>query len=152
MTRRAVYWLVVALQALVPFAIAGLNEAGLSSSKDVLLQVQPVDPLDPLRGEYVALQYHISRLDAPAGTVYVPLHRLGDGWTGDIATTGKPGSGMFIRGTADSRGSIRFGIERFYVEEGGARRYEDAMGRARLYARVALDADGKARLRELVIR
>jgi uncharacterized membrane-anchored protein len=151
-TRRAVFWALVGVQALVPFGIAGLNETRLAGSKDVLLRVQPVDPHDLFRGEYVSLSYPISTLSAPAGTVYVPLYRSGDEWTGSAATAAKPEGGTFIRGRSNGSGRIAYGIETFYVEEGTARRYEEALFDRRLYARVAVDDDGQARLRELVIR
>ncbi len=152
MTRRAAFWLLVAAQALVPFGIAGLNEAAIASSRDVLLQVEPVDPLDPFRGEYVSLRYRISRLDAPAGTVYVPLYETGDGWTGSTATTREPDAGTFIRGRSDGRGRIVYGIESFYVPEGKADGFGSAVREHRLFARVAIDRDGRGRVRELVIR
>jgi len=151
-TRRAVFWVLVAAQALVPFGIAGLNETRLAGSTDVLLRVQPVDPHDPFRGEYMALSYPISSLQAPAGTVYVPLYRTGDEWVGYLPTSVKPRGGTYIRGRSSGSGRIAFGIETFYVREGTARRYEDALFAHRLYARVAIDGDGQGRLRELVIR
>lgn len=58
----------------------------------------------------------------------------------------------FIRGRVRRGGSIEYGIETFYVEEGQARRYEQAMFDRRLYSDVVLDDDGKARLKDLVIR
>lgn len=151
-TRRAVFWALVALQALVPVGMVGLQEQQLAGSRDVLLRVQPVDPHDVFRGEYVSLSYAISTLPAPQGTVYVPLYDTGDGWTGAAATSTRPTGGTFIRGRSSGSGRIVFGIESFYVQEGTARRYEDALVARRLYARVAVDGDGQARLRELVIR
>ncbi len=151
MTRRLAFWLLVGLQALVPLGMAGWNEA-FPAKRHVLIQVRPIDPHDVMRGEYVALTYGITSLQAPAGTAYVRLYRDGDAWTGDIASTEKPDGGTFIRGRSNGTGRIEYGIETFYVPEGEARRYENAMFSHRLYARVALAGDGRARLEGLVIR
>lgn len=150
MTRRLGFWLVVAVQAVIPLGMVGLQEQRYSGADQVLLVVEPVDPHDVFRGEYVQLSYDISRLRAPAGTVYVPLYRTGTTWTGSLATTSKP-TGTFIRGNSDGSGRITFGIETFYVPEGRAREYERAMFDHRLLARVALRSDGRARVEELVV-
>jgi uncharacterized membrane-anchored protein len=151
-TRRLAFWLLVGVQALVPLGMAGWNEA-FPAKEHVLIKVQPVDPHDVMRGEYVALTYGITNLRAPAGTVYVRLYRDGDGSrTGDVATTEKPDGGVFIRGRSNGEGRIEYGIENFFVPEGEARKYENAMFSHRLYAKVALADDGRARLEDLVIR
>jgi uncharacterized membrane-anchored protein len=152
-TRRALFWALVAVQAAIPFGMVGLKEARYSGAERVYLAVQPVDPLDPLRGEYVRLSYPISRIVAPAGTVYVPLFPAGpDTWTGTYARTDRPESGTYIRGRSDGSGQIVFGIEHFYVQEGTGRRYEDAVRQQRLYAQIAIDGDGQGRLEHVVIR
>jgi uncharacterized membrane-anchored protein len=147
---------VVAAMVAVPLGAIAWNELKLASGEKVRLQVQPVDPVDFFRGEYVALNYQISRISTqgvdPGDTVYVPLRQEGDVWTGDRLTTERPhGDVTFIRGQARGFG-IEFGIETFFVEEGAAPRYEQAMVGGRLYADIVLDDDGKARLEDLVIR
>jgi uncharacterized membrane-anchored protein len=158
MSRRA--WLfagVVAAMVAVPLATIAWNEWKLASGEEIRLQVQPVDPVDFFRGEYVALQYPISRvrLDGrrwqSGDTVYVPLRKVDGHWTGDQGSSEKPASGTFIRGRVEN-GGVAYGIETFFVEEGQARRYEDAMFDRRLYADVVVDGDGEARLKDLVIR
>jgi uncharacterized membrane-anchored protein len=144
----------VAALVLVPLGLIAWNEYRLSSGERILLRVQPVDPNDPFRGEYVDLTYPISRLNTraarPGTTVYVPLRKAGRAWTGDLVIFEEPDSGTFIRGRVTTSG-IRYGIETFYVEEGQSPRYQRAMGRGRLYAEVVLDDDGDAQLDELVI-
>jgi uncharacterized membrane-anchored protein len=152
-TRRALFWALVAVQAAIPFGMVGLKEARYSGAERVYLAVRPVDPLDPLRGEYVRLSYPISGIAAPAGTVYVPLVPTGnDSWTGYYARTVRPESGTYIRGRSDGSGRIVFGIEHFYVQEGTGRRYEEAVRQHRLYALIAIDGDGQGRLEHVVIR
>lgn len=153
MTRRALFWALVGIQAVIPVGMLGLREARYSGADRVLLQVEPVDPLDPLRGEYVALHYTISSLQAPAGRVYVPLYRTGgDAWTGYLVRTTKPDGGTYIRGESNGSNHIVYGIEHAYVQEGTGREYEQAALQHRLYAEVRIDGDGRAALDHLVIR
>jgi uncharacterized membrane-anchored protein len=158
-TRRAriAFAVVVTAMVALPLGTIAWNEWKLSSGKRVILQVEPVDPLDPFRGEYVALSYPIGSIGTrgleTGQTVYVPLHKSGDHWSGHEATATRPdGAVTFIRGRIIRPGAIEYGIETFYVEEGQARKYEQAMFDRRLDAEVVLDDDGKARLDDLVIR
>jgi uncharacterized membrane-anchored protein len=152
--RKIGFLALVAALVLVPLGLIAWNEYRLSSGERILLRVQPVDPNDPFRGEYVDLTYPISRLDTRAAragtTVYVPLRKVGRAWTGDDVFIEKPDAGTFIRGRVMGSG-IRYGIETFFVEEGQARRYERAMAAGTLYAEVVLGDDGDAQLDELVI-
>jgi len=147
--------LLVAGLVAVPLATIGWKEYRLSTGERVLLRVQPVDPVDPFRGEYVALSYGISRLTLASPrigeTVYVPLRRDGGEWRGGRISRERPPRGLFIRGRVKPSG-IEYGIETFYVEEGTAIEYERAIRRGRLYAQVAIDDDGGAQLDDLVVR
>ncbi len=141
---------------LVPLGIIALNEYRLATGTHVLLHVEPVDPNDPFRGEYVAFDYEISRLPVsgetrPAGEVYVVLEKRGRAWTGDRAVAERPsGDETFIRGESRN-GRIEYGIETYYVEEGESPRYERAIARQELYVDVVLDDDGRAQIDKLVI-
>lgn len=152
MTRRTLaFWLVVAAQALVPLLLIGWNEVQLARGQDVVLRTVPVDPIDLVRGRYVALRYDISSLPAPVAegtTVYVPLHQEGDHWTGTFATPDRPDGGVFIRGETTRRGIV-YGIETYYADEEEARELEGEAGRG-LLVRVSLDGDGQARIEGLV--
>ena len=138
----------------VPLGLVAWNEYELASGERVRLLAAPVDPEDPFRGQYVTLTYGISRLDVgaarPGTTVYVPLRRAGDVWTGTEVEREPPDDGVFIRGRVAGAG-IRYGIETFYVEEGEGPRYEQAMAQRRLYADVVVDDNGEARLDDLDI-
>jgi len=150
-TRRTfAFALVVGVLALIPLAAIGWNELQLARGQDVVLRTQPVDPVDLVRGRYVALRYDISGLQGPVGkTVYVPLREQGDYWTGSVATTEKPEDGVFIRGVA-TRSGIVYGIETYYADEDEARRLERVSGSLRV--RVSLDDRGKARIEGVEVR
>jgi uncharacterized membrane-anchored protein len=125
--------------------------------KTVLLQVQPVDPRDLFRGDYVTLGYDISRIPSgkyqPGQPVYVSLVPDPDGrhYHAGEFSVGPFTSGVFIRGTAQSYGRATYGIESYYVQEGTGRDYEDAVRNRRLWAEVALDRNGNPVLRRLII-
>jgi uncharacterized membrane-anchored protein len=152
--RKLAFALVVALQALTPLALIGWSEVALARGREVVLRTVPVDPVDLFRGRYVALRYEISTLGGeypPGTTVYVPLYRQGDHWTGSVSTRGRPDSGVFIRGRVAGNGRIMYGIETYYADEDEAPRLErEAAGG--LLVRVSIDANGKARIKGIEVR
>ena len=56
------YWLAVLLQLVIIATIIAIHSYTLASGRPVLLKTAPVDPWDPLRGQYLNLSYEISRL------------------------------------------------------------------------------------------
>ena len=155
--RLVIFVALVAALVLFPIGLVVWHEVKLATGKTVLLEVRPVDPEDPFRGQYVALTYPIARAARPAGTgagdtVYVVLGPAGAFWRSLRVVREKPPGGTYIRGRVREFGGIEFGIESFFVEEGKARRYEDAIARGRVFAKVVLDDDGGATLKDLVIR
>lgn len=151
--RRNAFVLVVALQLLVPLALIAWNEVALARGTEVTLRTVPVDPIDLVRGRYVTLRYPISNLQVPDGvapgdTVYVPLHREGDAWTGELVTAERP-DGLFIRGRF-SAGGLVYGIETYYADEETAQRLERSAGD--LLVRVSIGSDGHARIKGVEVR
>jgi uncharacterized membrane-anchored protein len=159
---RIAFFVLVGAQAVFPLGMVAANEAHLAGGDEIRLKAVPVDPHDPFRGEYVELRYEITqvRLDREAGlsaTVYVPLEKTGDRWTAETASVGiRPEDEPFIRGTVVSidgeRAQVEYGIESYFVEEGAARGYEEAVLRGDLYVDVVLDEGGQAKIQELVIQ
>jgi len=138
--------------ALVPFAVAGPLSARLTG-EEYLLEVAPVDPIDPFRGAYVALTYpglpndrdRAERRDDSSDTVYVPLVRSGEVWVGLPALTRQPGSGPFLRCT-DDQWRLRCGIDSFFVAEDRAYEMEQAVQDGDAVATVVIDSRGNAAL------
>lgn len=151
--------------------------AVLRDGREVLLKVEPVDPRDLLRGDYVRLGYDISRIpvglvtNMPSGDrleasdVHVRLRKQPDGyWQAVSATLGAPpetaaGTDEIDLGgraspswnlDADSRLDVDYGIERFYLPEGEGRAIERDM-RTRSFGVVAsVGQDGTAQIKALL--
>ena len=167
---RKVLKIAVAAQLLVLVAMIALRSLPLVTGQTVLVRVQPVDPRDLLRGDYVILSYDFSRVP-PEGveglseteyrkrskregrTVYVPLvpDTNRTHWRAEKVTLVKPASGPFLKGHMERHGSLKFGIEAYYVQEGTGRRYEQAIRDRHLTAELAVTSSGQAALRRLRI-
>jgi len=92
------WWFAIALaiQVAIVGGLAALHAASVTNSKAVYLSLRPVDPRDPLRGDYVTVAYDIGEISsdlvqslfdgtttpmpAVGSTVYVPLTRTGKVW------------------------------------------------------------------------
>ena len=159
------------------FMIAG-RAAVLRNGQVVLLKVEPVDPRDLLRGDYVRLGYEISNVpvavvgNVPSGAqwtekgpIFVRVKKDGEGiWKIVSASlyeppSTPPGDGEIdIRGMVDDGRSlsridtlnVEYGIERFYLPEGEGLAIERDM-RVRSFSIVAAIAeDGTAQIKALM--
>jgi uncharacterized membrane-anchored protein len=160
--------------AFLSWMIAG-RAMTLHNGQDVLLKVEPVDPRDLLRGDYVQLGYDISRISerivenkpnnrqtVATGPIYVRVNKDADGfWRPVSASLGQPSTTAPREGQIDIRGNVlsqwdddvlrvEYGIERFYLPEGEGKAVERDM-RVRSFGIVAsIDADGTAQIKALM--
>jgi uncharacterized membrane-anchored protein len=170
---RAVLVAGVAFQVLVLASMIVIHAAPLVVGERILLRVQPVDPRDLFRGDYVILAYDFSRVP-PTGirgapsppswrrgysgdswledrAVYVSLEPDDDGVhyrAGDVSVD-RPKSGRYLEGrVAHSWGGnqLQFGIEAFYVQEGSGKVLEKLRNANQLTAEIALAPWGQATL------
>jgi uncharacterized membrane-anchored protein len=167
---RLVLVLAVAFQVLVLVAMMVRPIVTLATGEVFLLRVAPVDPRDLFRGDYVILSYDVSRptrdgssdptnvtwqqLSALAGkTIYTRLAPDTDGshWHANGYQLEPPSEGKFIRGEVGVNGLVRYGIEQYFVQEGQGHDYEQAVRDRKLSAEVAVDGNGNAQLKGLVI-
>ena len=148
----------------------------LRTGDEVMLQVEPIDPRDLLRGDYVILGYNISQIptslfeERPQGegrrerrSVYVRLREGDNGiWQPVAAKYDERPSQTALPGDVDIRGeargawyesmtevTIRYGIERFYVPEGEGREIERGMGEGRFRVALAVAQSGTAQIKAL---
>ena len=167
---RKVLLITVAAQLVILVGMIALRALPLVTGKTVLVKVAPVDPRDLFRGDYVILSYDFSRVsqdeieglsDEERGSrrklegraVYVPLVPDSNGvhMRAGNATVVKPEAGLFLKGHMKRYGSMEFGIEAYYVQEGTGIRYEQAIRDRQLSAEQADTSSGQAALRGLRI-
>jgi uncharacterized membrane-anchored protein len=140
MPRRAILWfaVAVALQVAIVGAIAIRGYATVRTGQLVRLHVEPVDPRDPFRGDYLTFDYDIERLSRDSfdqspreGTVvYVPVARRGRYWEAEygVSTTRPPqgrypGSYVFLRAVVRSAPTsgdviVDYGAGEIFIPEG----------------------------------
>jgi uncharacterized membrane-anchored protein len=169
------------LLALVQIGFLGWMIAGraaiLRDGREVLLKVEPVDPRDLLRGDYVLLGYEISRIpvsliaNLPAGgkiasglSLVVRLKQDADGywrpvsaWLDKAASAAGPDevdivgripAGWDPAGVATV--APDYGIERFYLPEGEGKAIEKDMRVRPFGIRAAIAKDGTAQIKALM--
>jgi uncharacterized membrane-anchored protein len=166
--------LIVAIAQTIALAYMIMDrQAMLNAGRVVTLKVVPVDPMDPLRGEFVILNYAISRLKpeeldgddkfANADTIYVTLQNKGVEWIA-VAIGHRPVAvpgGVAIKGrvryvndfTVDAKTTtevnVDYGIESFFVPQGMGRDIEDTRQKGDLTADIAIDPQGRAAIKAM---
>ncbi len=155
--------------------IAG-RAAILRDGQVVVLEVQPIDPRDLFRGDYVRLGYNISTIAeallaegttgtaVPAGgAIFVQL--APDAQTGIWNATAAAFDRTLLDDTDDTvvmAGTLQsafagdagtlwvdYGIERYYVPEGEGRAIEDGLGERTFLMHVAVGTGGAAQVKAL---
>lgn len=152
--------------------------AVLRDGREVLLKVEPVDPRDLLRGDYVILSYGISRIPlsmvedideldeelATRTTIVVRLRKAQDGYWEAVNAWVRPPPAPAGADEVDIEGQIpalnrvhmqgevrvTYGIERFYLPEGEGRAIERDMGTRPFAVRVAVSNAGKSQVKALM--
>ena len=157
--------------------IAG-RAAILRSGKEVLLKVEPVDPRDLLRGDYVSLNNNISRIpvklianiphgafSSEEGSITVRLKKGADvywlptaAWGGRAPAPAGPDeadiaghvtAGWDLR-SPDTTIAPDYGIDRFYVPEGEGMAIQSDMRVRPFGIKLALSAGGTAQIKALM--
>lgn len=146
----------------------------LMHGTEVLLKAAPVDPRDLLRGDYVVLNYDISRIPVSSlvgekpkvdgsETLYVRLEKQADGYWAAAESSFQPLSEKtdtvvlkslpFDYRPAIDTESIRvgYGIESYYVPEGEGHHLEQATSAGRVGMAVRVGSSGTAQIRSLLL-
>jgi uncharacterized membrane-anchored protein len=160
--------LVLALQSAWLLGTVAVQERALARGKIIRLETWSVDPNDPLRGDYLMLDYKISdvplnlfsppvKKDLPAGeVVYVALEPRGEFYEAAQASTSRfepSGNMILMKGRSSGRPwnsptnaiHVEYGLERFYVAEGTGHPH------GKLTAQVVVLSSGQASLTEVFI-
>lgn len=108
MSKTTKFWIAVTLQLVILLSLFLFKFAVVTGGTEVTLGIRPVDPRDPLRGDYVTFLYDISsipssyfvRIPTNGQIVYVLLKKKGDEWVAQRnIDTRKPNNGdvVFIK-------------------------------------------------------
>jgi len=126
----------------------------LLTGTTIVLQTEPLDPFDPLRGQYMTIGYEITRLPSVEGAtegdaIYVTLIPDTEGiWRSQEVGTKKPTQGVFIRGKAifvySSEMTVEYGIEQFFFE-----RHAD-LPTTEITIEAKVSSDGQARIVQML--
>lgn len=157
----------IGLQLLVVLSLIIFNANLLISGKEIILQIEPVDPRDFIRGDYITFQYEISSLpdslyggdpdELKSGSrVYVTLENAGEYWVAKKITKEKPKQeGLFINGNvlySYSNIRIDYGIEDYFIPEGAGKAISEKLRTKDAYAKVVVDKSGNAVLKDLIFK
>ena len=157
----------VVIQVLILVAVPARKVFTITTGKTVVLKVQPVDPYNILSGYYATLGFDISRVDAfpngisqgfPDGAwCYAVVEKGDDGTWKPVSLeyelpANLPDNRAALLGRINY-GTIRYGIEEFYIPE--AQRYSIAEDLSRnvdkARVEIKVDRSGHSALQRLVI-
>ncbi|RYB88830.1 hypothetical protein EUA06_18785 [Nocardioides glacieisoli] len=141
----------VALIAVSQLVLVGVAVAPQLSARVLgdtyLVRVAPVDPIDPFRGAYVALDYPDLRHDdrqssGEGGDLYVSLVEEDGVWTAGEWSRQRPADGPYL--ACDDRSwQVRCGIESWFLPQDEAREAERLLQDGAV-AEIKVDSRGNA--------
>jgi len=171
--------LVVVLQTLVLAVMVGMKQYTLNTGTPIVLKTEPIDPRSLFSGDYVRLNYSVSRLklEELAGDdefeyhdrVYVVLERRDPYWEAVSVHHRQPeaASGqVVIKGEVQNRLGVlwnppdnrrvkvidvRYGIENYFVPEGEGRDLERPKPGEVVSIRVVVDKFGNAGIKAVLV-
>jgi len=120
-----------------------------------VLATMPVDPFDPLRGQYIIINYEISRINASGDyqngdTIYVLLKADDKGiWRQNGISNEKPKDSDFIKGKVTNASGnnlrIEYGIEQYFFERNAS------LPTRNMTVEAAISASGRAKIVRLLM-
>jgi len=172
--------LILVLQTIVLGGMVGMKQWTLATGTPVLLKTEPIDPRSLFRGDYVQLNYAISRLElddvggdaafARHDPIYVVLRQGEQYWEPRAVHRAYPPASedeVVIRGevtdifelmldpsTGESRTGtsvfVRYGIENYFVPEGEGRALERPDAGV-IDIQVVVDSAGNAAIKQVLV-
>lgn len=131
---------------LIGVAIAPQASARLTGETYVV-RVGPLDPIDPYRGAYVALDYpdlHARESESDRGPVYITLRHEGEVWVADDFLRTRPDGGPYLA-CMDDGWQVHCGIESYFLPQDSARAMEMNLSDG-AFAELKVDSRGHAAL------
>jgi len=158
MKERTRLWLAAGILSSVMLAFFLFMAMPTLGGKEIRLTLEPVDPMDPLRGQYLALSYSINRPSSLPGlpkelrenqAVFVLLQETANSLSMPVQASTTPlqvGKGQTLIQGRFERGRVLYGIEAYFMERGAS--LETPLRGA--VARIKVLSDGRATVAELL--
>lgn len=167
--------LVVLLQTAALAGMVAIKHRTLVTGFPVLLKTEPIDPRSLFRGDYVRLNYAISRLDyvdlegdkdfERHDEVYVVLRKNEKFWEAASIHREMPAhnpesviirgevqwTGMWTDGARSDGINVRYGIENYFVPEGEGRALERPAEGEEVTILVAVDERGDSAIKAVLV-
>ncbi|MBN4061478.1 MAG: hypothetical protein COB41_01290 [Proteobacteria bacterium] len=164
--------IIVVVLTLTLVGMIAKKQYTLNTGALVVLKTTPVDPRSLFRGDYVRLNYAISRLNVNQfpllheleehDPVFVALKKQGVFWQPIAVFKSMPeaeNDTVVIKGyiNSSSRGgwnaqvSIRYGIENYFVPEGEGRDLEGLRNQGNISMRIAVDGFGNSGIKAVLL-
>lgn len=156
----------LALQLAIIGAIPARKVMTIARGREITLKVQPIDPYSIMSGYYVVLSYRISRDSSfptppellPGSPCYAVVEKDEEGFWNPVELSKElptylPRNRAVLSGTFEQGGTIRYGIENFYIPETRRSEIADDLRRNpdKAVVDVSVDESGGAVLRRLRI-
>lgn len=162
--------IIILIWILVLVGIIYKHNVVIIKGKIILLKTEPVDPRDPFKGDYVNLQFDISRiretLTSEQKTDLLRNHKIfavlksakeenTDYFVLDYFTTKRPNASKvyiqgWVWGEINNWMRVQYNIESYYVPEGKGKEIESHLGKD-LFVEIYLDYKGSASLKSLIL-
>jgi len=162
--------IIVVVLTLTLVGMIAKKQYTLNTGALVVLKTTPVDPRSLFRGDYVRLNYDISRLSTALfpllselekhESVFVALKKQGEFWQPVAIFKSMPKAEndmVVIKGyinSVSSRGSqisIKYGIENYFVPEGEGRDLEHLRNQGNISMQIAVDGFGNAGIKAVLL-
>ncbi len=151
------------LHSLALAAMIAMKQWTLATGTEVVLETAPIDPRSLFRGDYVRLNYTISRLTAgegfaPGDDAYVLLRQDQPYWAFVSVHRERPSpppDHVVLKGRVRSAAigdiTLSYGIETYFVPEGEGRELERPRPGDIVSLRIAVDRFGKAGIKAVLV-
>lgn len=161
MSKKIIYiiisWVVIILSMTI------YNLFPLIIGKEVLLEINPIDPRDLLRGDYVILNYKISSSELCkqkySDDKVIVILKTDENNIADIESiiTNREKvksdlkNRLYLKGTIKNY-RIKYGIENYFVKEKTGKEIENKINsKKKSYAKVMISPFGSAKVKELIL-
>ena len=166
--------IIVVLMTLVLVGMVAKQQYTLNTGELVVLKTTPIDPRSLFRGDYVRLNYDISRLSSVSfpvlsqlkhnDAVFIALEKKGEFWeTVDVFESMPDSSSEMVvlkghvvmplwrTGSGGDELTVKYGVENYFVPEGEGLALEQLRNQDKVSMQIAVDSFGNAGIKAVLV-